>query len=111
MGPPARRTNPADGFVSSVADLAAMRTWTVTAGTKGHCHTAERTIDTGGRRWTVGLTPTAAGATALILWSDDDVVRHLRGPDQDMVRTTCRWAMHLLNGQQPPEFQLASPRD
>jgi hypothetical protein len=52
-----------------------------------------------------------AVATALSLWSDDDAVRHLRAPEPDMVHTACRWAMNLLNGQQPPGFQQASPRD
>jgi hypothetical protein len=68
-------------------------------GPKGHWHTAERTIDTDGHHWTIGLTPTTGGAVALILWSDDVVATHLRGPEPDMVRTAHRWATNLLSGR------------
>jgi hypothetical protein len=56
---------------STVAQLARLPAWTVT-GSRGRWVTAERVLALGGRRWVVGLTPTAGGAMALMLWCDDD---------------------------------------
>jgi hypothetical protein len=77
-----------------------MHTRTVTRPTERQWHTTERTIDADGRQWTIGLTPAAGGATvALILWSDNVVRAHRRGPEPDMVRTALHWATNLLNGR------------
>jgi hypothetical protein len=92
--------SPGPAAVPSVADLATMRTWTVTtSGPKGHWHTAERTIHADGRQWTIGLTPAIGDAIALILWSDHVVRAHRRGSEPDMVRTALLWATNLLNGR------------
>ncbi|UOZ03839.1 hypothetical protein [Amycolatopsis sp. WQ 127309] len=83
---------------ASVADLAQVRAWTVTA-SKGWWLTAERTVDAHGRRWVVGLTPTAGGATALMLWCDDVVVSHRRGPERALCGLAVRWVTNLLAGR------------
>ena len=81
-----------------MAELARMRAWTVTA-SKGWWTTAERTVDAHGRRWVVGLTPTAGGVTALMLWRDDVVVVHRRGPEGVLCRLAVRWVTNLLAGR------------
>lgn len=83
---------------ASVADLARSSAWTVT-GSRGRWITAERVLALGGRRWVVGLTPTAGGATALMLWCDDDVVAHRRGPEAALCETALRWVGNLLAGR------------
>ncbi|GAB3148028.1 hypothetical protein [Amycolatopsis sp. NPDC004378] len=82
----------------SVADLARMSAWTVT-GSRGHWTTAERVVALGNRRWVVGLTPTAGGATALMLWRDDDIVAHRRGPEAALCDLALRWITNLLSGR------------
>jgi hypothetical protein len=83
---------------ASVAELATMRAWTVTVVRK-RWTTAERTVEAHGRRWVVGLTPTAGGATALMLWHDDVVVAHRRGPEGALCRLAARWVTNLLAGR------------
>ncbi|MFI5589077.1 hypothetical protein ACIA5G_28750 [Amycolatopsis sp. NPDC051758] len=88
----------AEPQVASVAELARMSAWTV-AGSRGRWITAERTLDLGGRRWVVGLTPTVGDAVALMLWRDDDVVAHLRGTEAVLCATAFRWVTNLLAGR------------
>ncbi|WP_329046059.1 hypothetical protein OG738_30640 [Amycolatopsis sp. NBC_01488] len=83
---------------SSVAELARMSAWTVT-GSRGRWITAERALTLGGRRWVVGLTPTAADATALMLWCDDDMVAHRRGAEAALCGIALRWVANLLAGR------------
>lgn len=87
-----------DHAVKSVAELARMSAWTVT-GPRGHWTTAERTLDLRGRKWVIGLTPTAGGATALMLWRDDVVVAHRRGSEAAACATALRWVTNLLAGR------------
>jgi hypothetical protein len=87
-----------EGGARTVAELARMSAWTVT-GSRGRWSTAERVLALGGRRWVVGLTPTAGGATALMLWCDDDVVAHRRGAEAALCETALRWVTNLLAGR------------
>jgi hypothetical protein len=84
--------------VTSVAELAQISAWTVTS-SRGHWTTAERILHLGGQRWVVGLTPTASGATALILWCDGDIVAHNRGTEAALCGTAIRWVNNLLVGR------------
>lgn len=81
-----------------MAELAGTRVWTVTA-SKGWWLTAERTVEAHGRRWVVGLTPTAGGLTALMLWRDDVVVSHRRGPESVLCGLAAHWVTNLLAGR------------
>lgn len=89
-----------NGETASVPGLAATPGWTVTVGTKGHWITAERVVTThDGARWTIGLTPTAAARTALMLWFGDEVIAHHRGPESDMCVLATRWVANLVAGR------------
>ena len=89
-----------NGETASVAALAATPGWTVTAGGKGRWTTAERPLTTpSGQHWTVGLTPTAAGRIALMLWSGDEIVAHHRGTESEMCVLATRWVANLLAGR------------
>lgn len=105
--PAARPGAPAPRVPGSVAELAAIRAWTVGATAKGAWTTAECAIEVGARRWVIGLTPTAGGAVALILWRDDVVVTHLRGTEAEMCRRAFGWATDLLAGKVP--FAASGP--
>ena len=87
-----------DGGARTVAELARMPAWTVT-GSRGRWITAERILALGDRRWVVGLTPTVGGATALMLWCDDDVVAHRRGAEAALCEIAMRWVTNLLAGR------------
>jgi hypothetical protein len=93
-----RRNVPSSPAVTSVAKLAAMSAWTV-SGSRGWWTTAERVVLVGGTRWTVGLTPTAGRATALMLWRGDEVVTHRRGEESELVTAALRWVTNLLAGR------------
>lgn len=84
--------------MTSVAELAEMPAWSV-SGSRGRWITAERVVLVGGTRWTVGLTPTAGGATALMLWRADEVVAHCRGAEQQLCGVALRWVTNLLTGR------------
>ena len=84
----------------SVGELAATSPswrvrWTVTR----QWITAEREVRGAGRRWLIGLTPARAGLTALVLWSDDELVDHARGTEAQMCAEAFRWADALGRGQ------------
>ncbi|WP_284748256.1 hypothetical protein [Amycolatopsis sp. RTGN1] len=83
--------------VASVAELAGLPEWSV-SGSRGWWATAERIVHAGGRRWTIGLTPTAGGAIALMLWRDDEVVVHRRGDEAALCAVAVRWVGNLLAG-------------
>ncbi|MFK0246385.1 hypothetical protein ACIQUM_16915 [Amycolatopsis azurea] len=86
----------------SVAELAADPAWRVThASTTGQWLTAERIIERDEGRWLIGLTPVLPGTVALILWSDGDVVKHLRGTEAEACATAHRWAGQLLAATPP----------
>ncbi|WP_410597426.1 hypothetical protein [Amycolatopsis sp. lyj-23] len=87
-----------DGRVTSVAELDRIPAWTVTR-TRGHWTTAERVLTLGGRRWVVGLTPAAGGATALMLWRDDAIVAHRRGAEAALCQLALGWVANLLAGR------------
>ncbi|EMD22713.1 hypothetical protein [Amycolatopsis azurea] len=83
----------------SVADLAADPAWKVThAGTTGQWLTAERIIERDEGRWLIGLTPVLPDAVALILWSDGEVVEHLRGTEAETCATAHRLVRQILAG-------------
>ena len=86
------------GAATSVAGLARTPAWTV-SGSRGRWATAERTLHAGGRRWVVGLTPTAGGMTALMLWCGDEVVAHRRGTEAALCRTALHWVGNLPSGR------------
>jgi hypothetical protein len=66
----------------SVAELTEDPAWTVTrTGTTGQWLTAERVIERNGHRELIGLTPIRPGTVALMLWSDSEVVEHVRGTE------------------------------
>lgn len=90
-----RRNVPA---ATSVAELAKMSAWSV-SGSRGRWTTAERVVLVGGTRWTVGLTPTAGGVTALMLWRADQVVAHRRGEEGPLCRVALLWVTNLLAGR------------
>ncbi|GLY43437.1 hypothetical protein Amsp01_094600 [Amycolatopsis sp. NBRC 101858] len=90
-----RRNVPA---VTSVAELAKMSAWSV-AGSRGRWITAERVVLVGGTRWTVGLTPTADGVIALMLWRADEVVAHRRGEERQLCAVALLWVTNLLAGR------------
>lgn len=80
----------------SVEDLAADPAWTVTrTGTTGRWLTAERAVE----RKLVGLTPIRDGTVALMLWSDGEVVEHLRTTEAEACATAHRWVAGLLADQ------------
>jgi hypothetical protein len=81
----------------SVAELAKLPEWTVSA-LRGRWTTAERVVNAGGRRWSIGLTPTAGGVTALMLWRDGEVVAHRRGDEATLCATAQHWVAGLLAG-------------
>ncbi|MFF1612345.1 hypothetical protein ACFVYA_31605 [Amycolatopsis sp. NPDC058278] len=86
----------------SVAELASDPTWTVTrTGTSGQWLTAERVVDQNGHRRLVGLTPIRPGTVAVMLWSDGDVVEHVRGSEPEACAIAHRWVARLLVGEQP----------
>ncbi|OXM61298.1 hypothetical protein [Amycolatopsis vastitatis] len=86
------------GAATSVAGLGRTPEWTV-SGSRGRWTTAERTLHAGGRRWVIGLTPTAGGETALMLWRGDEVVAHRRGTEAALCGTALRWVGNLLAGR------------
>ncbi len=92
------RNLPSLPAVTSVAELAKMSAWSVSA-VRGRWITAERVVDIGGRRWVIGLTPTAAGETALMLWRDGEVVAHRRGDEATLCAVAVRWVSRLLAGR------------
>ncbi|SEF20125.1 hypothetical protein SAMN05421837_101238 [Amycolatopsis pretoriensis] len=83
---------------ASIRELARSPAWTVT-GSRGRWSTAERVLSLGSHHWVVGLTPTAGGATALMLWCDDEVIAHRRGPEAALCETALRWEANLLAGR------------
>ncbi|WP_233226198.1 hypothetical protein [Amycolatopsis sp. CA-126428] len=85
-------------MATSVAELDRFPAWTVTR-SRGHWITAERVLTLSGQRWVIGLTPTADGATALMLWRDDAVVAHRRGAEAALCRLALGWAANLLAGR------------
>ncbi|MFD1148642.1 hypothetical protein [Saccharothrix hoggarensis] len=86
----------------SVGELAASSPeWRVTWTRHGQWVTAERVVIAGGRRWTIGLTPTTAGMTALVLWSDDEVAEHARGTEAQMCALAHRRAETTAHGHSP----------
>ncbi|WP_410567274.1 hypothetical protein [Amycolatopsis sp. cmx-4-61] len=86
----------------SVAELASDPAWTVTrTGTSGRWLTAERVVELDGCRRLVGLTPIRPGTVAVMLWSDDEVVEHVRGSEAEACVTAHRWVSKLLAGHQP----------
>jgi len=83
----------------SVAELATDPAWTVTrTGTTGHWLTAERIVEHNGQRRLIGLTPIRPGTVALMLWTDGEVVEHLRGSEAEACATAHRWIEELLTG-------------
>lgn len=92
-----RRKAPSPPAVTSVAELAKMSAWSV-SGSRGWWTTAEQVVLVGGTRWTIGLTPTAGAATALMLWRGDEVVTHRRGAEAELVAVALRWVTNLLTG-------------
>ncbi|GAB3147337.1 hypothetical protein [Amycolatopsis sp. NPDC004378] len=91
-------TSRASLAVSSVAELARLSAWTV-AGARGRWVTAERVVYADGRRWTIGLTPTSDGLTALMLWRGDEVRVHRRGSEAEMCVVALRWVSNLVAGR------------
>jgi hypothetical protein len=86
----------------SVGELAASSpAWQVRWTPQRQWLTAERVLTAAGRRWTIGLTPTRAGMTALMLWSDDEVADHARGTEAQMCAQAHRWAHAILRGDTP----------
>ncbi|MFB9690309.1 hypothetical protein [Amycolatopsis plumensis] len=84
----------------SVAELATDPAWTVTrTGTSGHWLTAERVVEQNGRRRLVGLTPISPDTVAVMLWSDGEVVEHVRGSEAEACTTAHRWVAKLLAEQ------------
>ncbi|GAB2993537.1 hypothetical protein [Saccharothrix stipae] len=84
--------------------------WSVRRTSNGRWSTAERVLHAAGRRWTVGLTPTAPTTTALVLWSDDDVAGHARGTEAQMCALAHRWVADLLAGRPPVTGTVAVDR-
>ena len=83
----------------SVADLAADPTWTVTrTGTTGQWLTAERVVEQNGHRRLIGLTPIRPYVVALMLWSDGEVVEHLRSTETEACARAHRWVEEFLAG-------------
>lgn len=75
-----------------MAELTEDPTWTVTrTGTTGRWLTAERVLERDGHRLLIGLTPIRPGTVALILWSDGEVVEHLRGTEAEVCAQAHRW--------------------
>lgn len=92
------------GVPRSVGELAASSpSWRVRWTPHRQWITAERVVTVSGRQWTIGLTPTRAGMTALVLWSGDEVVDHLRGTEAQMCAQAHRWAESLLQGGAPQD--------
>ena len=75
-----------------MAELTTDPAWTVTrTGTTGRWLTAERTLERDGRRLLIGLTPIGHGTVALMLWSDGEVVGHLRDTEAEVCARAHRW--------------------
>ncbi|PSL44623.1 hypothetical protein B0I31_12847 [Saccharothrix carnea] len=92
----------ASGVPRSVAELAASSSsWRVTWTLHRQWVTAERVVIAAGHRWTIGLTPARAGMTALVLWSDDEVVEHARGTEAQMCAQAHRWTQAIAQGDVP----------
>lgn len=81
----------------SVAELATDPAWTVVrAGTTGQWLTAERVLERHGHHRLVGLTPIRPGTVALMLWSDGEVVKHVRSSEAEACATAHHWVTDLL---------------
>ncbi len=81
----------------SIAKLALDPAWDVTVLTGGRWSVAERAFEHGGSRWVIGLTPVSK-VVALIVWRDDEVVAHARGPEARMCAAAVEWAHNVLAG-------------
>lgn len=92
-----RDEQPVELVPRSVAELAEDPAWTVTrTGTTGQWLTAERVLERNGHRRLIGLTPIRPGTVALILWSDGEVVEHLRSTEATACATAHRWVAQFL---------------
>lgn len=85
---------------ASVAELARDGAWQVTTGVSGRWITAETAVRSGGHEWRIGLTPARGDITALILWSGDKVVDHVRGTESAMCARAQRWRDNLAAGRE-----------
>ncbi|MBB2937747.1 hypothetical protein FHX82_004823 [Amycolatopsis bartoniae] len=83
----------------SVAELARDVSWQVTTGVGGQWITAETAVRHDGQEWRIGLTPARGDITALILWSGDKVVDHVRGTEAAMCARAQRWRDNLEAGR------------
>lgn len=62
----------------------------------GRWTTAERVIVRDGRKWRLGLTPVSAALVALVIWSDDDIVAHIRGTEAQVCALAHRRVLEIL---------------
>ncbi|MCE7003101.1 hypothetical protein LWC34_09705 [Kibdelosporangium philippinense] len=80
-----------------VAGLTADPAWRLTVLTGGRWSVAERSFEHDGHCWIVGLTPVQS-AVALIVWRDDEVLAHARGPEAAMCEAARSWVTRILAG-------------
>ncbi|MEV4150979.1 hypothetical protein AB0J40_45510 [Amycolatopsis sp. NPDC049691] len=84
---------PVELIPRSVNELGTDPAWTITrTGTTGQWLTAERVVEQNGHRRLIGLTPIRPGVVALMLWSDGEVVEHVRTTEAEACAQAHRWA-------------------
>jgi len=87
----------------SVDDLAIDPEWEITRNlTNRQWITAERRLESQGRRWVIGMTPIRDDVVAAILWADDAVAEHTRGTETMMCATVHGWVTKLRADAPPP---------